>query len=421
MWKLLLTATGALSAAVIVLSAVIALDGGAREPEDVGRDAAVQPDEGSQPDPSATGVIAARAGDLLHLFNPAGERLGVKQAVTFQVATSTSGVWQAYRSCPGQNGPCSLLIARLSEENLKPVPVALPAGLQDGAWSPGADVLAALDDDGGLRLVDPTTLKATLMGKGVTTYAWSANGSLIYATFDGGRAELRLAQGARARLMASLASPVTFLVPSPDRTRFAFVQDGSEGWRLSVAHEGGAVHDAANPGRASAYGDPETRAPDSAAISWSPDGRYISVSPVAQPFVMFVTQTDGEGRLGVYYLKDGYAGEMKWSPDGGRLAVSTYSLDRKQHNVYLLESLESNRLRFLIDGCLIFWSPDGRFLANHREPRNGSGMALTRVEDGHSWVISPHVSLVPASWGSDEQSAVKLAELPPRGIGGLGK
>jgi hypothetical protein len=121
---------------------------------------------------------------------------------------------------------------------------------------------------------------------------------------------------------------------------------------------------------------------------------------------MHILATDGLAAPHAYYLREGYAGEMKWSPDGSQLAISTYSLDRKEHNVYLLGSLRSNELRFLNDGCLIFWSPDGRFIVAKREPHD-LGVAAIRVSDGLSWTVTK-IKMTPASWGTDEAAALKL-------------
>ncbi len=423
MLRWVLPASGALSVALIVLSAAMALGGsGSHLPKrPTVNVAAIQPDEGSGADPSATGVIMARSnsnGTLYH-FSPDGKQWSMSQDNAYRPLTSPSGRWQAFKNCTGQGQPCQLLIWDTRDQSSQPRPVALAGGLRDGLWSPSDDVLAALGEDGSVALVDPASLRVTPVGSGVTAFAWTARGTLLFATYDAPNAALWLAQGGRTRQLTALTSPVMNFVASPDGGRVAFVQDGADGWQLVTASGDGAVAAAGNLGRAYSFSIAVTRAPDSVAISWSPDGRLLSASPATSPFVMFLMPSDGSAGPRAFYPNEGYAGEMKWSPDGSQLAISTYSLDRKQHNVYVLDSVESAQLRFLMDGCIIFWSPDGRFLVAKREPHD-LGIGAVRVADGLRWTVSD-MRLTPAAWGADDATATKLAQGPARGIGGLGK
>jgi len=418
MWKSVLAASGVLSGLVILLSVAVALGGRGGDTKPQPRVAVIEADEGGTPDPSASGVIVARAGNMLYRFAPDGTQLGVSQENTFRVATSVSGMWQGFKNCPASQS-CQLLVGE-AVDGAALRQAALAGGLAEAMWSPVSDVLAVVEQGGSVSLVDPTTLAVTPLGEGATAYGWTSDGVLVFATFDGEKAQLWAASSGHVRLVSALGSPVTTLVPSPDGRRFAFVQDGAGGWQAATVGGDGRVVVAANLGRMNSFASPVTRAPASVAMSWSPGSDYVAVSPVAKPYVMYIAGAGGDAAPLAYYLDDGYAGEMKWSPDGSQLAISTYSVDRTRHNVYLLESLTATELRFMIDGCVVFWSPDGRFLVNHREPRTG-GIAAVRVSDGAFWLVTPMLSIAPASWAIDEQTALKLADLPPRGVGGLGK
>jgi hypothetical protein len=419
-WRIVPLAAAAFSVLVIVASAFLALRDDAASPAALAPSVLIEPDEAAA-DPTADGVIVLRSSNLLFRFTPEGTELARTQENTFRPATSVSGRWQAFRHCLG-NTPCQLLFwdATLPGEGRTPHPVELAAGLRDAAWSPVAEVLAALDDDGGIMLVEPSTRSVTTLGAGATAFAWTSDGGLVFATLDAATDTpvLWVARDGRVRGIYKVASVLTGFVPSPDGRRLAFAQDDALGWQLLTVDGAGVVQLVANAGRLLSS-PPEQRAPGSLAISWSPDGSRIAFSPVAWPFVMHIALSDGSGEPLTYYLREGYAGEMKWSPDGSQMVLSTYSLDRKEHNLYLLESLSSEELRFLGDGCLVFWSPGGRFVVAKREPHD-LGVGAIRVDDGYSWPVTP-LKMTPASWGTDEATALKLAEGPPRGIGGLGK
>ena len=77
-------------------------------------------------------------------------------------------------------------------------------------------------------------------------------------------------------------------------------------------------------------------------------------------------------------VRGGYVGELAWASTGEHLAISTYSLDRRNHSVLMLD-MATAQVRYLVDGCHLTWSPDGAFLAIHRDPG----------PEGGAWVVSP--------------------------------
>ena len=124
------------------------------------------------------------------------------------------------------------------------------------------------------------------------------------------------------------------------------------------------------------------------------------------------TADDLKYRYSTYSFEEGYAGEIAWSPDGAALAISTYSLDRTQHEVYVLEWGVDRVPRHLLDGCKIVWSPDGKFVAVKREPYKDPGLAVIRVDSGFHWPLTEQPSFIPLTWGVDEEQAVALAAKP---------
>jgi dipeptidyl aminopeptidase/acylaminoacyl peptidase len=416
MSRFVVTAIACLSIAAIVLSAgsVLVRSGHRAGGGGAGQLQAAGEDEGGAPDLAARGVIVARANNLVYRLTPDGRTLGSAPDPSLQ-SSSASGQWQAYSGCQSADS-CALSLARLPFDG-QLQPVALPSSFFDGAWSGTDDTFAALTADQRLFLVTPADLGAREIGAGVTAFAWTETGGLVYATWNAGSGSIGVVSGGKASIAGTLTSAVSSFVASPDGRKFAFTLDRNDGWRLATVTDSGVVSDWGNLGRLKVA--PAVAVAPQVAISWSPDSARIAVSPVTAPFAMYLLR-DAATNPEVFDLKEGYAGEMKWSPDGRQLAVSTYSLDRSQHRVYVLDSPASTEMRKLIDGCLIFWSPDGRYLVVKPEPYTNS-IAAVRVSDAAFWTVSEHMNLTPAAWGADEGSALKLAELPARGVGGLGK
>ena len=89
---------------------------------------------------------------------------------------------------------------------------------------------------------------------------------------------------------------------------------------------------------------------------------------------------------------EGYPGEIKWRPDGGELAVSTYDPQRTRHEVYIVEPA-TGVARHLIPGCIIVWSPDGRFMAVHKDHEHG--IVVADVATGaYGFVTHEHADAV---------------------------
>jgi len=420
----LLLATGAIALVVLLVAAGVVLTKPAPAPE-VAKAAPpsnaspVEVDVSPAADPDAKGVIAAQAQGRLFRLTPQGESLSAPEPFSRRDGLSHDGSWLAANDC--KDSGCSLVVGAYRESwGPADLTVQLEASFLTGEWAPEASVFAALDADGNLYFVQPEDRTARLLKPNVTAFAWAAADRLMFATNEAGHTRLwRFSiSGAWAEL-ARLKGPVSQLFPSPDAQQFAFAQDDPAGWRLiSVDVNDGRLQDFGNLGADSSHAKAPTFA-----IAWSPDATRLAVGPVTEPFALHVIQP-GIQRAPVssYRLEKGYAGELKWSPDGSKLAISTYAPNRVWHEVFVLgmDRLQDGP-RFLLDGCEIVWSPDGLFVAVKREASRAQAMAAIRVDTGDYWHVLNLPNLLPVAWGVDSDAAAQQALLPLRRSGQLGK
>lgn len=422
--KLSLFAAGSIAIAAILVTAVAVL----KKPEPPPPAVMVAPPANASPvevgarpvaDPAARGVIAAQSQGRLFLLTPQGKSLADPAPFTRRDGVSRDEAWLSLTNC--KEDGCGLFIGPNStpwapDGNA----VQLKAAFLSGEWAPEAAVFAALDTAGDLYFVDPQSRAASLVKSNVTAYAWAAGDRLVFATNEAGVAKLwRAATSGGWSELARTKAPVMQLFPSDDALEFAFAQDDPAGWRVAAVHaDDGRLHDFGNLGGDSSH----AKAP-SFAIAWSPDAAYLAVGPVVEPFTLFVVQTGAEvSPISTYTLEKGYAGELKWSPDGSQLAISTYAPNRVWHEVFVLamDNLQAAP-RFLLDGCEIVWSPDGEFVAVKREASRAQALAAIRVDTGDYWYVMNMPNLVPVAWGDNRDAATQQALTPARRSAQLGK
>ena len=188
--------------------------------------------------------------------------------------------------------------------------------------------------------------------------------------------------------------------------------------------------------------------------AWSPDGRRIafirdqkfknqnsSISLVAgattgvqywADFEVYVMNADGSGQR---QLTQNGGGDPAWSPDGRRIAFTSYRIGNSE--VYLMNADGSGQrqlTRYPAQDGSPAWSPDGRRIAFSRSPADcglgfcdrevylmnadGSGQRnLTRIPSAHeedpAW--SPVALVVPVADGG--AAAAKARPLPPKLVG----
>lgn len=135
-------------------------------------------------------------------------------------------------------------------------------------------------------------------------------------------------------------------------------------------------------------------------VVWSPEGRYLAYGGLTgAPYTLHVV----DGRTlsqQDYVVAGGFIGELAWSAEGDRLAISTYSEDRHDHTVYILDPAGGAPVR-LIDGCHIVWSPDSRHLVVRRDPQRSPGVWVVPVNGTEAFALTASENAFPLSWRVD--------------------
>ncbi|MCI0776700.1 MAG: PD40 domain-containing protein [Chloroflexi bacterium] len=192
---------------------------------------------------------------------------------------------------------------------------------------------------------------------------------------------------------------------APDATTVAFVDQTDEGAWMAVWEPSGVTRLAQLTGSDSPplVGQDKSvaRAADGVPLlaAWSPDGSRLAYGTAIGGQDVFHVAESRAWSERTHSLSDGFVGELAWSSDGQHVAISSYSRDGRDHTVYVVAA-DGDGMTKLIDGCLIVWSPDSRYLAVHRDPYYEPGL----------WVFS--IDGVKRHQLSDEAGATALAWLP---------
>ena len=203
-------------------------------------------------------------------------------------------------------------------------------------------------------------------------------------------------------ISAAPASSNTY--PSPDGRYRALVRFDQQGMWLDVEARDAVVATfplAGIVGDQIALGDGKVGAAAVAgvplAVAWSPDSMRLAFGSVTgAPWTLNLVSVE-DWRASVHSVRGGYVGELAWAPDGSFLGVSTYEVGRTDHTVLILDPGEQTA-RFLIDGCAITWSPDGEYLAVHREPRVEPGVWILSVSGDLLVRASSDPDAFPLAW-----------------------
>jgi Tol biopolymer transport system component len=231
-------------------------------------------------------------------------------------------------------------------EALPPSEAVAPGAIVENqlAWSPDGRWLSVrrCSQD----CIDPEYVVLSVDGRSLRTLpstpSWSPDGRRLAVQDDNGDLLIGSPSG------ESLHSIGTFPMPSswsPDGTKFAFIRNG-DAWIVNA--DGIGERNATNFAAGGAFD-----------AIWSPDGRFIAV--VQQSQLQIVSLDGGELLpLDLGPGRDSFYG-VRWSPDGGRLAVvlggETPTTVIVQTDGWTATTLGGAG----IDD--ITWSPDGRFIA----------------------------------------------------------
>ncbi len=235
-------------------------------------------------------------------------------------------------------------------------------------------------------------------------------GVITYTTPNGDvrvrpNGEKLVGAGSAPPAVASVQGTSAEDIPAPDAQATAVVERAADGTWLSVRDQAGQrrLAQLASPGSPPVVNGVKTVARSLGGIplvvSWSPDGAYLAYGTVSGlPYSLSIAdRTTWSPRS--YEVGNDYVGEAAWSPDGRYLAISTYSLDRKNHTVYVWDG-DSKALSKLVDGCHIAWSPDGRYLVLHRDPYREPGVWIVSVDGKERRALTHDSNGFPLSWRS---------------------
>jgi hypothetical protein len=75
--------------------------------------------------------------------------------------------------------------------------------------------------------------------------------------------------------------------------------------------------------------------------------------------------------------------------------VSSYDPDRTRHETFVVDPA-SGEASHLLNGCILVWSPDSRFLAVHGEP--DPGISLVDVHTGETGKLTHEMNDTPWRW-----------------------
>ncbi len=238
------------------------------------------------------------------------------------------------------------------------------------------------------------------MPSGVLTYSL---GDGTYATVRADDPTVHVEALAREVALVEPAASQADVYDSPDEQLVATAYRDEQGTRIEVTTVSGQVGSfllAAPEGDQLVNGGKGPAAAVASVpltVQWSPDSRYLAFGSITgAPWALNVLSV-GAGRLDRYAVQGGYVGELAWSPGSDLLAISTYEIGRRDHNVLLFDA-GARTVRHLIDGCEVVWAPDGRYLAVHREPRVEPGVWIASADGETRIRATADPMAFPISW-----------------------
>jgi Tol biopolymer transport system component len=235
----------------------------------------------------------------------------------------------------------------------------------------------------------------------ILTFEWYQDELLVaYSAGSGTLLLLVPHDGGDAQLIGEMPAAVPYLHPSPDGHTFAFTASDPGGWRMfTIDAADGTVTDRGAMGSDGPEGVPVPAPPEGGKgpmyIAWSPDGSRLAFGGGFDP-PYSMTVLDLATGAGVRTpFASGYPGEIRWSPNGASIAVSTYDVERTHHETWVVDPATGAGTH-LMDGCIIVWSPDSRFLAVHGE--DVPGIAIINTSMGARMQLTANRDDAPLMW-----------------------
>jgi hypothetical protein len=275
-------------------------------------------------------------------------------------------------------------------------------------WSPDGSALAigvvALDGRSQVLVLDggePRALVETA-GEIIEAFSWLDGGVLAALADTRGTRLVVFDADGRGRDIAFVPVRVSYFYRSPDSSKYVFTQAAPDGWQLWMYDAAtDAVTSLGNMGSDPSGTTPPTdSSPEGGKggpmyVAWSPDGTQIAYGGgFTPPYVMTIVDITAGGAVHTAFPA-GYPGEIHWSPDGTSVAVSTYDLERRHHETWTVDPNTGAGVH-LMNGCVIVWSPDSRFLAVHGEDRPGIAIVDVVTRERGQLTHAPHDA--PLSW-----------------------
>jgi dipeptidyl aminopeptidase/acylaminoacyl peptidase len=206
--------------------------------------------------------------------------------------------------------------------------------------------------------------------------------------------------------------------PSPNGEAVAYVErEGGNAW-LSLRAASGSrrlaqLADAASPPLIDGVKqDARALGGIPLVVEWSPDGSYLAFGGITgAPYTLHVVRA-ASSEDASFFVDGGYVGELRWSHDGDRLAISTYSLDRHDHSAYILDPDGGVPVR-VIDGCHIIWSPDGSHILLHRDPQRAPGAWIVAIDGSEAFALTNDETAFPLAWVDGDGVAISARPTSP--------
>jgi hypothetical protein len=283
-------------------------------------------------------------------------------------------------------------------------------------WSPDRTAIAfnvtTLDNRVQLVVIEGETPHARALIDGaaqnIMALAWHGDRLLVSGIFAGRNSIRWLALDGTLTPIADVPGAPVYLYPSPDGpsadgARFLFTQSAPDGWQLWMLDAStGAVTNLGNMGSDPANASPPSQsAPENSGkggpmyIAWSPDGTHVAFGGGFEPPYIMTTVDLTTGARAVTEFPSGYPGEIRWTADSTRIAVSTYDIQRTHHETWVVDPV-TGAGRHIMDGCVIVWSPEGRFLAVHGE--DVPGITIINADTAERAQLTHRSDDAPVEW-----------------------